>query len=298
MRNQKVIVINGFQRGGTNILYNIFQSHPLICSPNNLETGEIISQNYRLYSYPKTKLIRYLIKRGKLNLYRLLNQKAILNSILTRIIGYLIDGIFFRYKRKNYRNPFNRFKYENVPYSKKEVKNSMLCLKSVHHDIELNHFFSKIYPNIFFIGLIRNGYALCESWIRRGKDTEYCSLRYRKFCEMMIKDSKKLKNYKIVKFEDVLENPFEMASKLYKFTKLKPIFLEKLRLQVKRILTEEGHRIKYGKESAKYWFDPKNITHLLDPNINKIQIQKLSERDRKIFEKNTLSILKYFSYLH
>jgi len=297
MRNQKVIVINGFQRGGTNIVYNIFQSHPLVCSPKNLETGELISQNYRFYPYPKTRLIKYLIKRLKLKLYNLLNKKVVLNSFLGHIIGYIYDKIFYKYKKKNFTDPHNRFKYENIPYSKKEVKNSVLCLKSVHNDILLTNFLSRIYNDIFFIGLVRNGYALCESWIRRGKDAEYSGLRYRKFCEMMIKDSKKYKNYIIIKFEDILKNPFEMASKLYKFTKLEPLSLEKLRFQAKKILTEEGHRIKYGKERAKYWFDSESINDLIDPNINKIQIQKLLEWDRKIFEEKTRSILKHFNYL-
>ncbi|MFW9898236.1 MAG: sulfotransferase [Candidatus Thorarchaeota archaeon] len=297
MRNQKVIVVNGFQRGGTNIVYNIFQSHPSVCSPNNLETGEIISQNYRLYKYPKTKLIKYFIKRLKLKLYDILNSKFILNSFLVLIFGSFYDKIFYKYKKKNYTDTFNRYKYENEPYNKKEVKNSVICLKSVHNDIRLTAFLSKIYKNIFFIGLVRNGYALCEGWIRRGKNAEYSGLRYRNFCEMMIKDNKKFKNYNIIKFEDVLKNPFEMASRLYKFTKLTPISLEKLRFQVKKILTVDGHKIKFGKERAKYWFDHETVNDLLNPNINKIQIQNLSAENRKIFEKNTKSILKYFNYL-
>ena len=298
MRNQKVIVINGFQRGGTNIVYNIFQSHPSVCSPDNLETGEIISQNYRLYKYPKTKLIKYFIKRVKLKLYSLLNKNFILNSFIVIIFGNFYDRIFYKYKKKNFTDPYNRFKYENIPYSKKEVKNSILCLKSVHYDILLTDFLSRIYNNIFFIGLVRNGFALCESWIRRGKDAKNSGLRYQKFCKKMIKDSKKLNNYIIVKFEDILEDPFKIATELYEFTRLEPKSLEKLRFQVKKILTSEGdHRIKYGKERGKYWFDAVSINELIDPNINKIQIQKLSEKDRKEFEKKTISILKYFNYL-
>ena len=79
MKNKKVIVIYGFQRGDTNIVYNIFQSHPLVCSPNDLETGEIISQNYRIHSHNK---IGYLIKCLKLKFYDLLNTRFILNSSL------------------------------------------------------------------------------------------------------------------------------------------------------------------------------------------------------------------------
>ena len=31
MKNQKVIVVNGISRGGTNILWNMIQSHPAVC---------------------------------------------------------------------------------------------------------------------------------------------------------------------------------------------------------------------------------------------------------------------------
>jgi hypothetical protein len=31
MLNEKVIVINGISRGGTNILWNMVQSHPVVC---------------------------------------------------------------------------------------------------------------------------------------------------------------------------------------------------------------------------------------------------------------------------
>ena len=296
MRNKKVIVIYGFQRGGTNIVYNIFQSHPLVCSPNDLETGEILSQNYRIRSHNK---IGYLIKRFKLKLYDLLNTRFILNSSLVVVIGKIIDRLFFQYKIKNFTSSYNRFKYENIPYKFEEVKNSVLCLKSVKNDIKLTNFFARIYDDIYFIGLVRNGYALCESWIRRGKSAKVNGIRFRNYCEMMIKDSKRIKNYKIIKFEDILKDPFHVTTELYEFTKLKPTLLEKLRFKSKKILMKDGnHKVKFGKLDAKYWFDSDSISDLINPNINEIQIQNLSKLDKKIFERETKSILEYFHYLN
>lgn len=293
MKNHKVIVITGFQRGGTNILWNILQSHPLVCS-SNFETGEIISQSYRFYS---NNTISFVIRRFKSGLYGLLNKKSILNSSIVYSIGKGIDFLFYKYKIKTYKQPYNRFKFENELYNKKEIKNSVLCLKSVKRDVKLTNFLSRVYKNIFFIGLVRNGYALCESWIRRGKNAKECGIRYRDFCETMINDSKKIKNYSIVKFEDIMENPFNEASKLYEFTQLKPTSPEKLRFKVKKVLTGSGeHKIKYGKENAKYWFNRENVRDLLDPNINKIQLQKLSENDKKTFKKEAKDILDYFNY--
>ena len=295
MKNKKVIVINGFQRGGTNIVYNIFQSHPMVCSSDDLETGQIISQNYRILTYQK---LGYLIKKLKLRLYSLLNTKIIQNSFLVKIFGIILDEVFYKYKLKNYLNRYNRFKYENVPYSLNEVKNSILCLKSVHNDIQLTKFFSRIYDNIYFIGLVRNGYALCEGWIRRGKNAQIGGNRYRKFCEMMINDSKKIKNYKILKFEDIMRDPFVIANELYEFTQLEPISLDKLRFKSKKVITEDGtHKTKFGKLDSKYWFNRESIYNLFDQNINKIQIERLSKLDKKIFEKEAKVILEYFNYL-
>ena len=294
MKNKKVIVIYGFQRGGTNIVYNIFQSHPLVCSPNDLETGEIISQNYRIRSHNK---IGYLIKRIRLWFYDLLNSNYILNSLIVNIVGIIIDRIFYIYKLRNFTSIYNRYKYKNIPYSLEEVKSSILCLKSVKNDIKLTHFLSQIYQNIFFVGLVRNGYAICEGWIRRGKSAKVSGFRYRKYCEMMINDSKRIKNYKIVKFEDILKDPFQVASELYKFAKLKPTSLDKLRLKSKKIMMKNGkHNVAFGKLDAKYWFDNTSIVNLINPNINEIQIQNLSYSDKIIFEREAKQILEYFQY--
>ncbi|MBD3341108.1 MAG: hypothetical protein GF353_18525 [Candidatus Lokiarchaeota archaeon] len=298
MRNQKIIVINGFQRGGTNILYNIFQSHPLVCSPINLELGQIISQNYRLAPYPKMKLIRFLIKRIKLKFYSFLNTKTVLDTFLIRILGNALDLLLYSYKKKEFNNPFNKYKYKNKSYTKDEIKNRILCVKSVHNDIRLTRFLSRFYSDIYIIGLIRNGYALCESWIRRGKTAKFSGKRYRKFCMMMINDSQEIDNYKIITFEDLISNPFEIATELYKFAGLKPFTLDKLRFQVKKVLTSKGeHKIIFGRERAKYWFDSENISDLLNSNINKIQIEKLSKNEKQNFEKEAKVILKYFNYL-
>ena len=115
----------------------------------------------------------------------------------------------------------------------------------------------------------------------------------------MIRDSKRIKNYKIIKFEDILKDPFQTATELYEFAKLKPTSVEKLRFKSKKILMKDGnHKVKFGKVDAKYWFDSKGIIDLINPNINEIQIQNLSNLDKKIFERETKSILEYFNYLN
>lgn len=296
MKNSKVIVINGLQRSGTNILYNIFQSHPSVCSIHNKETGEIISQLYRFKSH---RAIFFLIRRLKMIFYNLLNKKVVLDSSLVYIFGKIIDWIFFQYKMQDLNDPYNRFKFENELYTKEDVKLSILCIKSIRWDIELTNFLSKIYTDIYFIGLVRNGYAVCESWMRREhkKPNEF-GLMYKRYYEMMLNYSKSIKNFIIIKFEDIIEDPFHVASKLFEFANLDPKNLKKMRLNMKKRLTNNGsHKVKFGVENTKYWFNPQNIRQLIDPNINEIQIKHLTEFNKKIFETNAKPILKYFNYL-
>ncbi len=241
MRNRKVIVINGFQRGGTNILWNILQSNPLICSPL-YETGEILAYRDIFGRFPKIFiLIHEIIQRL---VYRLFSSKKFPNSLTQLIVKY-IDKRLYNLKLRSIRNPAFRFKSEKVMYKFDEIKDSILCTKSINYDIYLTDLFNQYYENIYFIGLIRNGYALCESWIRRGINPKRTAKIYKKIGTKMINDSKKYDNYKIIKFEDLIRDPFKLASELFDFVKMKPIFLTKLRLKTKKVLTISGeHKIR------------------------------------------------------
>ena len=241
-------MINGFQRGGTNILWNILQSHPSVCAPL-YETGEILRLKHKFHKYPVIDLILYIIVQKFI--YSLLQINLFIKSPFFKIIGKWVDSIFFKLKINNLAHIYNKFKYENVIYTQNEVENSHLCLKSVNRDILLTKYLSYLYKNIYFIGLIRNGYALLESWNRRGFSPTRSAKIYRKYCIQMLRDQKKCENYIIIKFEDLLKNSFEVAKKLYKFAKLRPINLEKIRLQSKKVLSKEGrHSVIYGRENV------------------------------------------------
>lgn len=277
-KNQKVIVVNGFARGGTNILWNIYQSHPHVCSPI-YETGEILFNN-------KNKLLKPLF-----------TSEAFKYKPVVNILGRKIDKTFYEYKKRNYEIEDNKFKYENIPYEETEIEDSVLCIKSLNNDIALTDFFNKVYRDIYFVGLVRNGYALCEGWVRRGKKAKDIGVLYRKMGEKMINDSQKLKNYTTIKFEDILKEPFMQAENLYSFAELEPRSIPKLRFKSKKLLSKEGsHLTKFGQENKKYWFDQNNIETILNPNTSSVQIEKLSSKDFNAFEKEARPVLEYFNY--
>ncbi|MCB0208241.1 MAG: sulfotransferase [Anaerolineae bacterium] len=283
MLNQDVVVINAFTRGGSNILWNILQSHPDICSPI-YETGQV------LYPFKGAWIIGDILRP-------IYASEAICKHLLIKLIGPWIDRRLYTFKLKNLNNEDNRYRYENVPYTKAQLETTTLCLKSIDQDIKLNRLLSTIYEKIAFIGLVRNGYALCEGWMRRGLSAKSAGILYQSVVDKLLEDKNYYLRHLILRFEDILTNPFGTAHLLYKFLKLDPVQLNKLRLKSKRIINNTGdHKAAFGEENKKYWFNQSEIEKVLISDISKTQANRLSEHDRRQFEAYAKSALQYFNY--
>lgn len=286
-RNPRVIVVNGFRRGGTSIVWNILESHPQVCSPLR-ETGEIIYEDVLpwLPELP-TKLI----------LRTVLRNRALMRLPLGAYFDEVIQNSLWTRKLGNFSDPDNRHKFDGVAYTAREVDEAVLCLKSVNWDTYLTEYFATYYPDTTFIGLMRNGYALCNGMIRRGDAAEKAGKVYRRIGERMIADQKKYPRYKLIRFEDVLKDPFAMATELYEFSRLNPARLDALRLKSKRVLSQRGeHETRFGEEDHKYWFDRDQIWAILDEQVNETQASFLSKEDRLTFERHAQPVLDYFQY--
>lgn len=251
------------------------QSHPNVCSP----VGE-------------TRQVVHIGVPGVHKLSRLLYRKCPASTVKS-----YVDRRLYNAKLKNIDHESNRYKTENKLYTLEELERAVLCAKSLNEDIYLTDLFYSIYDDIYSIGLVRNGYALCEGRVRRGEDSEKVGKDYARYISKIVDDSKKLKNYRIVKFEEVLQRPFEIAESLYRFCRLDPEHVDKLRLKSKKMMSQNGeHSRVYKNAGNKYWFDREDIVSFIDENINETQSRLLGERDRKSFERQARSVLEYFSY--
>lgn len=285
MQNQKVIVVNGISRGGTNILWNLIMSHPDVCSAMR-ETSRIFApfQKHRLRFVGDT----------------VLGSPLMLIPPLPSIAGPLIDRRLYNFKLRNFGEGENGAKYEGVPYTQAEVARSAVCLKSINKTIYATDLFYKIYgERIFFVSVIRNGYGICESWMRREVSAEKAGRRYRQYAQRMIDYSQKYERYLIVRFEDILADPFGEMEKVFTFCQLEPARLPKLRLKAKRVLKAEGDHETPSDEyqvGTKYWMDEPEMRRFLVPNVSDIQKKTLSPEDKAAFERDALPVLKYFHY--
>jgi Sulfotransferase family len=283
----RLIVLNGFRRGGTSIVWNILESHPQVSSPLS-ETGQIIYADVLpwLPETPTKLIVRSVLRNRRL-------RKSPLGARFDREIRESLR----KRRLRNLEDPETRFGYDGVPYTASEIESTVLCLKSVNWDGCLTEYFHTCYPETTFIGLMRNGYAICNGMMRRGDTAERAGKIYRRVGERMIEDERKYPRYRVVKFEDVLRDPFAAASELYRFSGLSPVHLDKLRLKSKRVLSRSGdHETRFGEEDRRYWLDRTQIRKVLDSDVNEVQAGFLTPRERQAFEKYARPVLDHFQY--
>jgi len=286
MKHRRILVLNGLRRGGTSIVWNILESHPGICSPLE-ETGQLI--------YPE--LLTWLPELATKLVVRTTLTRSWAPSALVRHFDDDIQRVLWERKRSNLEDPDNKYKYEGEPYLPDEIDEALLCLKSVNLDTFLVDYFARFYENARFIGLIRNGYAILNGAMRRGDSAEKVGRDYRRVGQKMIQDERERSDYMLLKFEDVLAEPFEAAARLFEFAGVAPVRLDKLRLKSKRVLSPDGqHEVRFGEEDRKYWFGPDQIWSILDKDVNKTQVDRLSSEDLHTFERHAGPVLDHFGY--
>jgi hypothetical protein len=273
MKNEKVIVLSGYCYGGTNIAWNLLQSHPQICSPIG-ETGQIFHQSMFL---------------------RICH--AIPNALLAPGLVRKMDRVFYDMKRANLTHEDNRFIADGVLYEPRQVEEAVLCFKSVNYDINLTEELLRVYPDLYFIALSRNGYSLCDGYLRRGYTATDFGRIYREIAAIMARYAKSISRFKLIKFEDVLTDPFGVAEELYRFVEVTPPKIDKLRLKVKKTIEKTGeHSVSFGSEKRKYWFERDTIAELLKGDIDNTQKERISSKDRSDFEEQGRFGLEYFGY--
>ena len=273
MLNQKVIVLSGFARGGTNIVWNILQSHPQIVAPP-YETGRL---------FAKSRILR------------------LLNRVpwcwTSRLTARLVDYILFRYKMQSLRHPDNRYVDAGALYSRQQMERSALCLKSVNDDIHATQLLVNVYPDLYFVALARNGYSLVDGYVRRGRTVREVAHLYHQMSTEMQRCASIVPRFIMIHFENVIQRPFEVARDLFTFVDVQPCDLEMLRLKAKRTINDRGeHGVAFGSEGRKYWFSRNSIDRILDPSIDQTQMARLSGKVLDEFNREAGSALEFFGY--
>ncbi|TGG95255.1 sulfotransferase [Natronospirillum operosum] len=263
--NNKVIIVNGMQRGGTNIVWNLLQSHPKIVSPG-LETGELL--------FPAWASNR-LFKPLKAPLRLLLSEHF--PPLLKRL-----DRVLYENKMRTLQDDNNKYKNPKEIYTREELEDAALTAKSVGDDIFFTPAMSDYFPQAYVIYVVRNGLAVCEGWVRRGVTPSKAAHVYKKLMEEVVHQSNHLENHLIVNFEDCLSDPMGQAVRMYKFVGLDAKDVKHIRIKSKKIIQDNGtHETDFAKAGQKIWLDPEGVKDYLDASITQRQIDRLSVRDKE-----------------
>ena len=282
MRNKRLIVLNGLSRGGTNVVWNILQSHPDVCG-TFLETGEIFYKR--------------AFRWAPLSSRRLLTDPDKIDSLWASLLMRRADRVIHKHKMRTPAHPELGCKYEGTPYMQEEVRRAAVCLKSNDEDIYLVPTFRKFYPDACFLGLIRNGYAWCNGWMRRGHTAAESGRVYLRLVQQLINYSEQMDRFILLRWENVLADPFGEAHRMFEFCGLEPLEIPQIRLKLKRVLSpDRQHQPRIGEENQHQWFGREDIAQALDRHIDQTQAGLLADSDREDFEREAKPVLDYFGY--
>lgn len=271
--NERVLVINGLPRSGTNILWNIAASHPDAALPQ-YETGQIV---------------RRIPVLGPASRFGAMHVPFLREQLLKRF-----DRRAFELKMACMSSPDHRLKSPHRAYERDELERAVLCLKSVEHDMRLNPLIRAHYPRAHFVGIVRNGYAVCEGLMRRGLSARRAARRYRRYARLIIDQARRMERYLLIHFEDLVTDPFAIAARIYSHAGLEPTEVAHLRLKSKSTVSADAA---FGTKGCHYWFDRDSITDAIDPYVDASQSQRLTGRQRREIERVAHRELAELGYL-
>lgn len=286
------IILNGFQRGGTNILQNLITSHPHT-APLDRETSEIFYGRSR-DNLPGRALRRlatlpfWLTARQPYFAPDFLEGRRPLPGWVRGYVGLLIA----RHKQRSLPGDENP---NRDPAWRGEER---LVCKNVNGAAFTSVLFDRLYPQAVFVGLVRNGLAVCEGFVRRGFQAAEVGRMYEAVCQRMIADAAALPNYSLVRFDQILAGPYAFIQHLYPRLRLDLGQVNLFRLQAKKSMDASGKRAyAFGEQDREvHWFKPEELKGQLRGDVDDNQIQQLPPADREAFLTAAAPSMKYFGY--
>ena len=300
MLNKRPIFLHTFSNGGSNLLWNLFQSHPEVVSPI-YETGQ-------LFRDPVGRLVTALMTQ-QLDYWSSIRNLSPRRKAPARFFRF-VDRRFFNGKMNNLQHTDNREKKPGVLYTEEEIRDARLVLKCHNAQAFLTDEFARAYPDATFIAMPRDGYALGEAYLRRGRVTSArdFAIRYRAVAMKMLSDSRTLPHYHLVRFEDLFSPSFEVESKaMFEMAGLDYRDLDGLlRFKTKeRLPAEEYDRLRsywndHGRPDyvigSKYWIPASDVSTFIDFRINEISHERLKPEDKAVIDEVAGDVLTELGY--
>ena len=211
----------------------------------------------------------------------------------------LVDQILFDEKLRARSKSQNYYKDEQTLYTREEIKAARLLSKNLDGLTYLTPELSRMYPDAVFLGLARNGFAVCEGHLRRGHTLEKIAARYEKGSRLMLEHSKSIPNYHLLRYEDLLAAPLETLKKVYRLAGVEIDRVKKVRLEDKKVMGKDGDRrtVQQGEWKKMIWYGLEEFDKHFRSDANENQIKRLTEEQKGLIRERCASSLGKLGYL-
>jgi len=297
MLNKQPIIVNGFSRGGTNILVNLLLSHPDTAMPTG-ELHKVFGGETKKFSRKKIyKTIFYNMPIKLLSRQDIFHRTLYIpRDIPNKIVLKYIDWILFREKQRALKEAHNLWRDPFTHYTKKELAKSRVTPKAFDGLIFTNDIFREMYSDVRFVAVIRNGLALCEGHMRRGQSIEKAASEYNIVCNEILRNISN-PDYLVIKFEDILSEPLKVIQKIYSHCDLDIKKCKYFRLQNKSTVSKSGESVLKGDyDKQLVWYTPEEISHHFIPDVNQNQIARLKESEMRYLKDTIGPVMQRLGY--
>lgn len=300
------VIVGCFSRGGSSLVWNILASHPRLASPG-VETHQIFlgrPATHNRADRAKTN-IAHAIRGGGLPRPRVSSGHVLVNAGLFEptnlsrrdIPGSLHDGVRERILSAP-RLIAPAVDPALVDPSPRGLTAGVV-LKSINGVVFLTPSLRSILGSVTPVLLVRDGYALCESRLRRGtfSDASKFGLVFRTIVEEMRRQVRELPSTVVVCFEDLLAEPVRFAQHLYRSVGLDPTEVTEVRLKAKTHLGEGGDRASSHRPGSHFTVPMVELASVITSSVDDLQTSRLSVGDRHRFESTAGEALEWLEEL-
>ena len=196
---------------------------------------------------------------------------------------------------------WGRWKTPEDLYSIDELSRLPVCTKSVNSwargwlfgilkrnvALKYNSLLLRYQRPLKTVYLIRDAYAVCNGWMRRGCDPYQAGKWYQYIGRKMLQDyARRPDEIMFIRFQDVLNEPVSTVRAAQKFFGLRAAGIAAYHLKTKKVLDADGnHRVRLGAEGSMVWVEAKNLDDFLDADVDSTQRKMLDRATSAAFQR-------------
>ena len=279
MINNDKVIVNGFARGGTNLLMNLLLSSPDIATVggefHKMLWGRSLQDNIvdvlrkRLTMFGLSQHYPGAFYRDNYDIPKIYNEIHIRK----------IETLIYESKLHALKHPaFNKYRSPERLYKIEELKKCITLIKCYEGFLKFNGYFKKTSNRCHTIFLVRTPYAVIEGWMRRGLPLHVGCERYNQV--LALAKIPCLRPDVILDFERLVGTPLEIQKILFQRLELRPG--RQVRLQHKPTL---GNDMPKKLDRQLFWVEKEDLRKIVDPRISAKQINNLTLQQKDTITK-------------